>query len=99
MTGGFALTRELAYAMATDAAHRSMDPFQLRPWTDAAQDVYIETFRRVWTLDDEFTQQEFEAVHGHAPRPTSDRDLRECRQIWERRKAAGLVYGAIPHEG
>lgn len=93
---GFLMTREMAYLRARDIANMAIDPHGLHPWTDQTHDLYVAAMRAIWTLDDEFTQQDFERQHGRAPFPLSDEDATECLAIWERRKTEGLIYGPMP---
>lgn len=95
------LTRDLAFALAKDQVRLRHNPhgcfYDIR-MTPEIHDEYVDELRKLWTLDDEFTEQEFVARHGRSPRPFDEADYREVRRIWNERKAAGHVYGPFPTE-
>lgn len=101
------LTRQLAYAIARDTAvrrtaeaagHRGAG-HPILPWTELTSQVFADTFRETWSLDDEFAEQEFKSIYGRAPNAVSDHDYNELTRIHAERRAAGIpLYGLAPRE-
>ena len=99
MGSSFFKTREMAYAMAVDHVRlSSSDPYSLTPWTDDDHNRFVAEFRRLWTLDEDFAEQEFRAKHGRRPSPLSESDWHECRAIHQAQLAdrGGVLLGMAP---